>query len=106
MFHFFFQSIYFLSDSYIQNGTLTNDMLLQLFSVFGQNLRNALDLIDKGAVNKIIGESTKEEFFQVRGSSDVTYIILPSSWRCSCPAWFQARTTLISPDCMHKFTVC
>ena len=71
-------------------------MLLQLFSVFGPNLRTALDLIDRGAVNKVISESTKEEFFQVKSSSDVTYIILTSSWRCSCPAWFQVGATVSS----------
>ena len=70
---------------------MTEDILLQLYSVFGSNLRSALDLIDKGAINKVIAETTKQEFFQVRGSSDVTYLILPSSWRCSCSAWFQAK---------------
>ena len=73
---------------YAQNGSLSNEILLQLYSVFGPNLRNALDLIDKGAVNKVVAEKSKEEFYQVRSSSsDVTYLILPSSWRCSCPAW-------------------
>ena len=70
---------------------MTEDILLQLYSVFGSNLRSALDLIDKGAINKIIAETSKQEFFQVRGSSDVTYLILPSSWRCSCSAWFQVK---------------
>lgn len=51
-------------------------------------------------------DGSKRFFFKVKGSSDVTYIILPSSWRCSCPAWMQQ--TFIKSDaitCKHTLAV-
>ena len=63
--------------------------MIQLYAVFGPNLRSALELIDNGSITKVLSEKQKQVIYQVKGSIGVTYLILPDSWRCSCTAWLQ-----------------
>jgi hypothetical protein len=79
--------IYFQTAVYSNNDSLTNEVLLELNSVFGPTFGTALDLIDYGAVTEIQAETSKRTLYQVRGTTGITYIVMPSSWRCPCPAW-------------------
>ena len=80
----------YFAESVEQSGTFSNEVLLQMNAVFGQNLSAALDLIDHGLITQIVADVSNRELFQIRassGPSSVIFIVLPSSWRCSCPSW-------------------
>ncbi len=98
--------ICFLSEDFAANGSLSSEGLLLLNSIFGPNLRLALELIDSNSVSKVIAETSDRALFKVKGSIGVIYNILPSSWRCSCAAWMQ-KTWMIAEHftCKHILAV-
>ena len=84
------------------NGSFSESILLKLSAVFGPTLIDALELLDKKSINEIISPASNRRLYQVRGTSGINYIILPNSWRCSCPAFVQ-NTILNSQSitCKH-----
>lgn len=97
---------FYFSEVVAENGTLTSEILLQLNAFFGPTLRGALDLIDNGALTKVTAETSQLVLYRVKSFNGVTYVILPASWRCSCPSWMQ--TTWMSNEsitCKHVLSV-
>ena len=66
-------------------------MLKEFRPVFGNIIFEALELLERrGGITEIQSDTSKRTMFKVRGRGptfDVDYIILPSSWRCSCKNW-------------------
>jgi len=84
------------------SGAFTENILLALNAVFGPTFIDALELLDKRSINEIISPTSNRRLYQVRGTSGINYIILPNTWRCSCPAFVQ--NTMLSNEsitCKH-----
>ena len=84
------------------SGAFTENILLALNAVFGPTFIDALELLDKRSINEIISQTSNRRLYQVRGTSGINYIILPNTWRCSCPAFVQK--TMLSNEsitCKH-----
>ena len=80
-----------LTEQYSSSKKITIDVLKELRPVFGHIIFEALELLERrGGITEIQSETSKRTMFKVRGHGpnfDVNYIILPSSWRCSCKNW-------------------
>jgi len=84
------------------SGAFTENILLTLNAVFGPTFIDALELLDKKSINEVISPTSNRRLYQVRGTSGINYIILPNTWRCSCPAFVQ--NTMLSSEsitCKH-----
>ena len=91
-----------LTEQYSNTKKITTDVLKELRPVFGEIIFEALELLErKGGITEIQSDTSKRTMFKVRGHGptfDVNYIILPSSWRCSCPNWIYK--TWIQSECV------
>ena len=80
-----------VTEQYSNTKKITTDVLKELRPVFGEIIFEALELLErKGGITEIKSDTSKRTMFKVRGHGptfDVNYIILPSSWRCSCKNW-------------------
>lgn len=69
-----------------QSGTISDELLSSLHSVFQQPLLGALDLIDQDSVTKLTCPAGRT-LYQVRGTSGASYYCFTSSNYCSCPSF-------------------
>ena len=80
-----------LTKEYSKDKKITPDVLTELRPVFGEIIFETFKLLErKGGITEIQSNTSKRTMFKVRGygqNFDVNYIILPSSWRCSCKNW-------------------
>ncbi len=77
------------SESCINNQTLTTEILLELASVFGGTAQTALDLLDRRSITEVKSSTSERVLYQIRGSTGLTYTILPEVNRCPCPFWME-----------------
>ena len=92
----------YFSEVVKNSGAFTENILLTLNAVFGPTFIDALELLDKKSINEVICPTSNRRLYQVRGTSGINYIILPNTWRCSCPAFVQ--NTMLSSEsitCKH-----
>jgi predicted nucleic acid-binding Zn finger protein len=68
-------------------NTLSKELLLALYSIFGSLLSPALDLVDRMAVSLVRGEEGGREVVTVRGSGGLRYTLLRGSHYCPCPSY-------------------
>ena len=54
--------------------------------------------MDQSAITEIKCDTSNRTMFQVKGTDGANHVILPSSWRCSCPNWIYK--TWIQSECV------
>ncbi|XP_025088937.1 zinc finger SWIM domain-containing protein 7-like isoform X2 [Pomacea canaliculata] len=72
--------------AFTDKGRVTEDILTALQSVFPSSLLPACELVDKGAITRVVSPS-RSGIYQVVGASGVIYTCFESSTYCSCPAY-------------------
>ena len=70
-----------------QTGTISAEVLLALHALFGNVLAGALDLVDRGLVTAVRGQTSGRRLLCVKGSSGLRYTIFSASHFCSCPSY-------------------
>ena len=68
-------------------NTLSKELLLALYSIFGSLLWPALDLVDRMAVSLVRVEEGGREVVTVRGSGGLNYNLIRGSHYCPCPSY-------------------
>ena len=74
------------NDSEEDSTVPSDELLLALHVAFPQTLQQALDLVDRNSVTKVVSASGRE-LFQVKGSSGRIYTCLMTSEFCTCPSY-------------------
>ncbi|BFZ18630.1 hypothetical protein BsWGS_21669 [Bradybaena similaris] len=75
-----------VTKNYNSNGKLCDDSLSLLHFIYRGPLLNALELVEKRSVTRVISPSGRE-LFQVIGASGTPYTCFPHLKYCSCPAF-------------------
>lgn len=75
-----------VKEEYNSKGQLSTEVLHSLYTVHGQSLLNALDLIDSKKIT-ITTSTSGRWLYQVTGSFGTPYVCLPNSIFCQCPAF-------------------
>eukprot|EP00051_Salpingoeca_urceolata_P014624 m.186587 g.186587 ORF g.186587 m.186587 type:complete len:153 (-) comp18141_c0_seq4:88-546(-) len=68
-------------------GALTDDDLTVLWTVFRQTFHHALDLVDRGKVNRLTAQPSARVLYQVVGSQGKLYTLLANENFCECPSY-------------------
>ena len=86
-------------------NTLSKELLLSLYSIFGSLLWPALDLVDRMAVSLVRGEEGGREVMTVRGTGGMRYTLLRGSHYCPCPSYQYKVVGRGDITCKHLLAV-
>ena len=89
----------------VTTNTLSKELLLALYSIFGSLLWPALDLVDRMAVSLVRGEVGGREVVTVRGSGGLRYTLLRGSHYCPCPSYQYKVVGRGDITCKHLLAV-
>jgi len=81
-----------------KNGTISDNLMSSLHSMFRQPLLGALDLIDQDSITRLTCPAGRI-LYRVRGTSGASYYCFTSSNYCSCPSFI--FTVLKREDVMY-----
>lgn len=73
-----------------EEGSVPRHLLVALYSILGDQVNAALDIVDRKGVIRISQFGGGREIYKVQGSRGVKYSVLSSVHFCDCPA-FQFR---------------
>jgi predicted nucleic acid-binding Zn finger protein len=76
-----------IGDEYKVNPNVPRHLLIDLYSILGDQVYSALDIVDRRGVIRIGQFGGGREHYQVKGNRGVKYSLIKSTSFCNCPAF-------------------
>jgi len=76
-----------IGSEYQEKKNIPRHLLLDLYSILGEQLYAALDIVDRKGVIRISQFGGGRELYQVKGNSGAKYSLVKATSFCNCPAF-------------------
>lgn len=77
------------SNDFIQNISVSDKDLLELHGLFGETLKQALDIVDRKKVKLYRDKSEGKELIEIPSHQGIVYRLFPKVNYCSCKVFHQ-----------------